>query len=377
MGAAKSRRRPGQSQTPQKTQKILGGNHPPPTSEYFILSYKGDRVKVVNASSVELKLVTAIMKQHCEILKEGWDRTMTFSYKVKVAGRHTMIQMVADTLLSLYQAGWEPMTPMDMGHKQEGLTSSICFHRRKGRDLCGSSGSIKTEVSFEDNSCLCLEIFQDKFLGFHNISHTVLLEIVTTVQREWTPGIRGVSMEVASVITDYTTNMPPVLAAHPQLRDEKYIQLEGEPWAGGQEDPVSTENLQLTIIACLTREGYKLSMDINMDTTSRVYFFIRDSEEQSGEVRVPNMSGAGLGEKDTLSVYRPLVVRSKNSFLRKHPGNLRSLRRKVSQKVRASLRRKAVVRQGRQDTVVAYKPTETGAWWQQCTTDSSYQSEED
>ena len=32
-----------------------------------------------------------------------------------VAGRLTRIQIVADLLLTLYQAGWEPMTPLDMG----------------------------------------------------------------------------------------------------------------------------------------------------------------------------------------------------------------------------------------------------------------------
>ena len=115
-------------------------------------------------------------------------------------------------------------------------------------------------------------------------------------------------MGVASVITDYTTNMPPVLTSHPHLREERYLQLEGRPWEGNQEQG-ATENLQLAIIACLTREGYKLSMDINMEADSRVYFFIRDAEEQTGEVRIPNMTGAGLGEKDTLSVYRPMIIR--------------------------------------------------------------------
>ena len=115
-------------------------------------------------------------------------------------------------------------------------------------------------------------------------------------------------MGVASVITDYTANMPPVLTSHPHLREERYLQLEGRPWEANQ-DQGATENLQLAIIACLTREGYKLSMDINMEAHSRVYFFIRDTEEQTGEVRIPNMTGAGLGEKDTLSVYRPMIVR--------------------------------------------------------------------
>merc|ERR1719367_2010506 len=179
-----------------------------------------------------------------------------------------------------------------------------------------------------ENSCLCLEIFQSNYLGFHDASNTVLHELVTTIQKEWSPGIRGVSMGVASVITDYTANMPPVLTSHPHLREERYLQLEGRPWEGSQ-DQGATENLQLAIIACLTREGYKLSMDINMEAQSRVFFFIRDTEEQTGEVRIPNMTGAGLGEKDTLSVYSPMVIRSRMSFLGKHGNNARSMKRKV------------------------------------------------
>ena len=75
-----------------------------PSTGYFMLSFRGDRVKVVNADSGELKLLTGIIRRHCQILKEGWDRHLTFSFRLKVLGRHSMIQLVADTLLSLYQA---------------------------------------------------------------------------------------------------------------------------------------------------------------------------------------------------------------------------------------------------------------------------------
>ena len=44
-------------------------------------------------------------------------------------------------------------------------------------------------------------------------------------------------------------------------------------------------------------------MNINMDPSSRVFFLIKDMEEQSGEVRIPNMSRAGLEEKGGLAVY--------------------------------------------------------------------------
>ena len=115
-------------------------------------------------------------------------------------------------------------------------------------------------------------------------------------------------------------------------------------------------------------------MAINMDTTSRVFFFIKDREESKGEVRIPNMAGAGLGEKDTLAVYRPMIVRSKSSFFRTCNGKTASVRRKV----RASLRKKAMTKGNRQNTVMSYKPQlSEPAWWQQTSTDVSSDHEED
>ena len=393
MGASHSRARPGSG--PAKIKKFdFGKTHAAPTNGYFILSLKGDRIKVVNAESSELKLLTIIIRRHCKILKDGWDRHLTFSYRLRKTGRHCMIQLVADFLLSLYQAGWEPMTPIDMGLKKSetgsGPQTAICFRRKfdgEEREVFGSSYSLLSQMGTSkdsENSCLCLETFKDNYLGFHDVSNTVLYELVDRIQEDWEPGIRGVSMAVSSVISDYTTTMPPVLPGHPDVQDAKYLQLEGNPWSltGDPEDANSAEKLQLSIIACLSREGYKLSMAINMDTTSRVFFFIRDKEENKGEVRIPNMAGAGLGEKDTLSVYRPMVVRSKSSFFRSYNGKTASVRRKV----RASLRKKAITRgtTANKQTAAAgpaammtYKPQlAEPAWWQQTSTDVSSDHEE-
>ena len=41
---------------------------------------------------------------------------------------------------------------------------------------------------------------QDSSLICHNVSNTVLLELVTTLQDLWSPGLAGVSVAVASVI---------------------------------------------------------------------------------------------------------------------------------------------------------------------------------
>ena len=359
-----------------------------PTSGYFMLTFKADRVKVVNADSGELKLLTAIIRRHCQILKEGWDRHLTFSYRLKVVGRHSIIQLVADTLLSLYQAGWQPMTPMDMGLCREqstnGSQTTICFKRKENinssEGIASSSSSltrIRSSIDGGENSCLCLEIFQSNYLGFHNASNTVLHELVTTIQKEWSPGIRGVSMGVASVITDYTTNMPPVLPTSPHLRDERYMQLEGKPWVGGQEDPVAKERLQHSIVSCLAREGFKLSMDVNMEGNSVVYFFIRETEEHCGEVRVPSMLG---------NVHKPKLGRT--SSARGHE-DLRSgvARRKLGMvgnspfadvgRVR-SLRGRGVVTRAAPGGVMSYKPTaSTPAWWQQTSTDVSSDHDDD
>ena len=48
-------------------------------------------------------------------------------------------------------------------------------------------------------------------------------------------------------------------------------------------------------------------------------------------VRLPGLVGAGLGEKESLVVYRPMVRRHKSSFLRsfRNKPNVHRLRRQV------------------------------------------------
>ena len=442
MGASHSRARPGTG--PAKTKRFqFGKTHSAPSTGYFILSLKGDRIKVVNAEAGELKLIAAIIRRHCSILRDGWDRHLTFSYKIRRAGKHCMIQLVADALLSLYQLGWEPMTPIDMGitsskklldsgedihdgdSNSNGPQTAICFRRRcdhtddslygSNYSLLSHTGSAKetTPVAASENSCLCLETYRDNYLGFHDVSNTILYNLVDTIRQEWRRGIRGVSMAVSSVISDYTPTTFRVLpySGGSDLQEAKYIQLNGRPWVpddnnddedsedndddggSGASSAKSTERLQMAIIACLVRERYTLSMTINMDATSRVYFFIRDKEADASrrtEIRMPNMAaGAGLGEKDTLSVYRPILIRSKSSFFRSYHGRSGpSMRRKVI----SSLRKKVMVRQqpkqekgGGQDTTTAavsstamtYKPQKAEpAWWQQTSTDVSSDHED-
>ena len=124
----------------------------------------------------------------------------------------------------------------------------------------------------------------------------------------------------------------------------------------------ATRRFEISIITCLAEEGYKLSMAINMDTTSRVFFFIK-GQEDTKEVRVMDMAGAGMGSKDTLSIYRPIVSRRKSSFFRSYKRNT-----SLSKRIRVSLRKK-VNRKSSKPLAENREETET-AWWQQTSTDS-------
>ena len=66
--------------------------------------------------------------------------------------------------------------------------------------MLGSSSSIRRESLADDHCCLCLQTFRDSFLVCHNVSNTVLYEVVGAIQEKWAPGIQGVSVGVASVI---------------------------------------------------------------------------------------------------------------------------------------------------------------------------------
>ena len=65
-----------------------------------------------------------------------------------------------------------------------------------------------------------------------------------------------------------------------QLR--KVVRLVGEPWSNLE----TCERVTIKIIGVLANSGYTLSMPINIDTDTRVYFFIRDPDEHSECVKV-------------------------------------------------------------------------------------------
>ena len=81
----------------------LESNHLHAADAYFQMSFKGAKIQVVNAKISELHLICVIIKRHAKILSEGWVQNMTYSFRVPSGRRHCMIQLVADTLVTLYQ----------------------------------------------------------------------------------------------------------------------------------------------------------------------------------------------------------------------------------------------------------------------------------
>jgi len=364
MGGVHSRRGSG----PAKVKKLTtGSNHPSPTKGYIILSIRGDKIKVVNGEKPELNLLSQVIKRHCVIVSEGWERHLTWSFHLAAAGRLLRIQIVADILVSLFQNGWEPMNPVDSGlHVKEankkGPQVTICFKMKE--DFMESDMSLKPVEA----SCLCLETYGCNYLGFHNVSNTLLHEIVSCLQTDLAEVVVGVSMGVSSVISDYTVNMPPILTKDYATRNEKYIQLAGQPWTS--EDVELAQRIQMCLIACLMKEGYKVCMDVNMDTTSRVFFFIKNSEDSSLEVLVPDMAGISIGKSN-----RPKVIRSKSSFFRSYKGRKGESMKK---RVRAGGRKRESEEQGRNAPAMTYKPRlAQPAWWQQTSTDIASEIEEE
>ena len=99
MGAAHSRARPGAGPAAKIRHHLIpGGSNGSGNKRfdgvaaankenhfgYFIFCIKGsDRIKVVNASSPVLKMITAVIKRHFSVAKAGWDRHLAYSFKLQ------------------------------------------------------------------------------------------------------------------------------------------------------------------------------------------------------------------------------------------------------------------------------------------------------
>ena len=76
-----------------------------------------------------------------------------------------------------------------------------------------------------------------------------------------------------------------------------------------------------------------MCMDVNIDSSSRVFFFIKKTEDTFGEVLVPDMAGISINKDN-----RPVVLRSKSSFFRTYKGKGRNM--SIKKRIRESIRRK-------------------------------------
>merc|ERR1711963_880196 len=127
------------------------------------------------------------------------------------------------------------------------------------------------------------------------------------------------------------------------------------------------ETLEMSIIAALTKEGYKLRMEITMDSTNRVFFFIKDVESNSSEVLIPSMAKLKLGECE-----RPTVVRSKSSFFRHYKGRTTRPRKRTKDSSREKENDEDQEEKKRQRPGFGQL-----AWWQQASTDMSSDFEDE
>ena len=189
--------------------------------------------------------------------------------------------------------------------------------------------------------------FRNTYVGFHNVNNNNLLDLVQTIQDVWDPGVVGVSDGVMSVIKDYCRPSPPLLSGYSlDIQQNKFLKLSSLKYKQEEDSELykykHQDSLFRALVACLTKAEYKLGMDVSFDSSSRIFFFMKTQElKVNKEIKLPNMIGAGLGEKEDLAVYRPLLKRQKSSFLRsfRSKPNVTKLRREV----KASLRRKAWV----------------------------------
>jgi len=333
---------------------------------YIILTLKEEKIIVANADTNILNLLNTVVKRHVNVIREGWVREMTYFYKMNECGRHTMIQLVADSLMILYKSGWQPLTPINVASKSKKQKMSrsaktlsqvaICFV--KNEDL------LSTSSDTTNDGCLCIETYRNTYVGFHNVNNNNLLDLVQTIQDVWDPGVVGVSDGVMSVIKDYCRPSPPLLSGYSlDIQQNKFLKLSSLKYKQEEDSELykykHQDSLFRALVACLTKAEYKLGMDVSFDSSSRIFFFMKTQElKVNKEIKLPNMIGAGLGEKEDLAVYRPLLKRQKSSFLRsfRSKPNVTKLRREV----KASLRRKATLRS-----------SSSTPWWQQSSIDSN------
>ena len=263
----------------------------------------------------------------------------------------TFIKLLSEILLHLHNRGWNPLTPITIGSNEKRMIT-ICFEKREDAhlQLAGFYRRISSQSHASDHQSassldtpletLCCSVeCHGASLILHSLPATVISDLVSV----YIADIIAVSSGVMSVIQDYIENDLPVVQGN-----IKYIQLRK------QSGPENKTN----IIACLSRAGFKLSVVISISSTISVYFFIME-KRKSDQLRQLSKQKAGLGMRDSLVPFQPIVNRRKSSFFRSFNGRT-SLRRRVEQSV---IRKVGPIKAAQTD------------WFRQTSTDTGTDSE--
>ena len=72
---------------------------------YFLVKFKKRQVKIVNSESVEFRTIGAIVRGRVSVVREEWDRRLSFSMTVTEHSLETRAEMVAEVLTALHQLG--------------------------------------------------------------------------------------------------------------------------------------------------------------------------------------------------------------------------------------------------------------------------------
>ena len=277
--------------------------------------FSSDRIKVVNSTQSEIAALTEALKSYMYVSEAKWIKNITYAFRVKTMNEVTKIGLISRILIHLHRRGWNPMTPITMGNDEKNMIITICFEKSSENSSLQKSPK-RSNIIIPQESC-SIE-YTDQTMTLHSVPPTVLLEFVNICQDD----ILAISSGVMSIISDYMSHNIPVINA-----DGLLIKFKGN-WKNDEVDD-STSNQK--IISCLSKAGYNLSIVIYFGATRAVYFFIVE-RKHSKELRQLTKQTAGLGLKDSLTSYQPVINRRKSSFFGSFKRNRKaSLTRRVMQ----------------------------------------------
>ena len=254
---------------------------------------------------------------------------------MKKMNKTGMIKLISELLLHMQNSGWEPLTPITIGDRDKKMAVTICFKHLESvppNQKC----SVPQSMDVPQRVSTCSIEISGRLMMFYNVPATVLADILITFSSE----LAGVSAGVVSVLSDYISLEVPVISV-------PSVFVEFKP------NSSALRNLsdKSDVIACLSNAGYRLSIVINLSDSDSVFFFIIDSH-RSKDVRQLTKQVAGLGLRDSLTYFQPIVKRRKSSFFRSF-NNRESLKRRLQK----SMKRKFGHNKGKVE------------WYQQTSTD--------